>query len=298
MTLHAMDTEVTVVTPTLHGAAAHAARAAVAAVFADAEARFSRFRDDSELASLNRATAPTRVSRPLMAALLRARDHVALTGGRFDPAVGGALIAAGYDRSFGHGLDAATDPPPPPRARFAELGLDPSRSVIDRPAHLQLDLGGMIKGATVDQAARLLPPVAAIEAGGDAVLRGGGPDGDGWYVDVEDPADPVRVLVTLVVRDRAVATSAANRRRWRRGTRWSHHLIDPATGRPAASDLAQVTIVDDTAERAEVLAKAVFIAGARAGRALLDRLPTVGAVLVDRDGGVTLVGAAEVAPDA
>lgn len=297
--LRAMGTTVAVHAPTLSVAGEAAAAAEVAALFATAEARFSRFHPDSELAQLNRATAPFAASPAMMAALARARAYVELTGGRFDPTVGGAMIAAGYDRGFAPGaLDRAAPAAAAPAARFADVTIDLERGVVAKPAHVQLDLGGMIKGATADLAARHLPPIAALDAGGDAVLRGAGPEGDGWYVDVEDPADPSRVVVTLVVHDRAVATSAANRRRWRRGDTWAHHLIDPATGAPATTDLAQVTIVAPSAERAEILAKAVFIAGARAGRALLATMPTIGAVLVDRHGDVELIGPLEVAPDA
>jgi thiamine biosynthesis lipoprotein len=296
----AMGTTIAVHTPTLSVEAEAAAGAAVAAQFAAAEARFSRFRDDSELTSLNRATAPRAVSPDLLAALVRARAYVELTGGRFDPTVGAAVLAAGYDRAFAPGaLDRATAAHPVAPTRFAEIAIDRARGVVTRPPGVQLDLGGMIKGATADLAARALPAIAALDAGGDVVLRGAGPDGTGWEVEVEDPADPARVLLALVVRDRAVATSAANRRRWRRGDTWVHHLIDPATGAPAASDLAQVTIVADSAERAEVLAKAVFVAGARDGAALLATMPTIGAVLVDHRGdGRRCLGPVEVAPDA
>lgn len=175
-------------------------------------------------------------------------------------------------------------------ARFADLELDLATGQVTRPPNLQLDLGGMIKGATVDRAALALPAIAALDAGGDIALRGAGPDGDGWVIDVEDPANPTKVLMSLRVCDGAVATSAANRRRWRVGGGWAHHLIDPALGAPAVTDLAQVTVIADTVERAEVLAKAVFIAGRRAGRELFASAGATGAVLVTRVGEVELVG--------
>ena len=40
-----------------------------------------------------------------------------------------------------------------------------------------------------------------------------------------------------------------------------HHLIDPATGSPAPSDLLRVTVVGSDAVEAEVWAKALYIAG-------------------------------------
>jgi thiamine biosynthesis lipoprotein len=134
-----------------------------------------------------------------------------------------------------------------------------------------------------------------IDAGGDAALRGEGPDGAGWLVDVEDPADARRVVKTLRIRDRAVATSAPNRRRWRTGAGAAHHLIDPRTGAPASSELAQVTVVAPDAEQADVLAKVAFVLGADEGARWLGRRPGIGGVLVLRDGSSLVVGELEVA---
>ena len=65
------------------------------------EARWSRFRPESELSRLN-AEAATAVVVSSDTARLVATAVAAwsLTGGRFDPTTGPALIAAGYDRSF------------------------------------------------------------------------------------------------------------------------------------------------------------------------------------------------------
>ena len=71
-------------------------------------------------------------------------------------------------------------------------------------------------------------------------------------------------------------------------------LIDPRTARPGGSDLAQATVVAQTAELADVLAKTAFLLGAAATRRLFERIPRASFVLVRRDGGVELAGAAEV----
>jgi len=292
-TFRVMDTEVQVVAPLLDDAAEEALAHEVAAIFVAAERRFSRFRADSELSRLNRAIGPTPVSRDMIHALAAARRHVDASGGIFDPAIGAALDAAGYDRSFAGGLDRTTPLATPPPARFADVLVDEAVRVVVRPPHLRIDLGGILKGRTVDRAAARIPAPGFVGAGGDAVLKGAGPDGAGWLVDVEDPGDPSRAIVTLRVRDRAVATSAPNRRRWRVGGGVAHHLIDPRTMSPAASDLEQATAVADTAEDADVLAKVAFLLGAEAGARHLERRGAAG-VLVGRDGVVHLVGDLEV----
>jgi thiamine biosynthesis lipoprotein len=286
---HAMGTEITLSAPELGAAGEWTLARQVVGVFAVAEARFSRFLPSSELSRLNRAVAPVRVSAELFAALRRARRYVDLTAGLFDPAIGGALVACGYDRPLALGLDCGRAAAPSAAARFSELELDPESRTVFRPHHLQLDLGGMIKGHTVDCAAALLPAAGFVDAGGDAALRGA----ERWEVEIEDPHDPERVVGLLRIRDRAVATSAANRRRWSVGGRSQHHLIDPRTARPGSSDLAQATVIAETTELADVLAKTAFLLGRERAVRFLKQLEAVGAVLVGEDGALTVVGDAE-----
>jgi FAD:protein FMN transferase len=278
----AMSTDVAVTT-TAGDEAAIAGR--VAAVFADAERRFSRFRPDSELARLNRTSDAVEVSPELFAALARAHAYMELTGGLFDPGVGATLAALGYDRTFAPGaLDRGAPGRPPPPATFRDVVLDRERRTVRRPEHVHIDLGGMIKGRTVDVAAPLLGGDGAIDAGGDGFARGE------WRIEVEDPVDCEGTIAVLAVRDAAVATSAPNRRSWRVGAARAHHLIDPRTQAPARTDLLQATVVAPRAELADVLAKTAFLLGSDGARRFLERLPGVGGVLARRDAPPLYVG--------
>lgn len=304
MRFRAMGTEVTVHAPS--GDEATIAER-VARCFAEREGRFSRFRPDSELSMLNRAEpmAPVKVSEPMFAALLSARRWHAATDGLFDPGVGASMRALGYDRSFardgaGSALDDAQPAGSAPRGSIRELLLDERERTARRPAHLQVDLGGLVKGRTVDEAVAAVAPTSqgalAVDAGGDAALIAE-PDSEGWLVDLEDPRDARRVLLTLRLRDHCVATSATNRRVWRRGEERMHHLIDPRTGRPSRTDLAQVTVVASTTEAADVLAKVLFLLGERGARRVVAGAADLAAVLVRDDGKVVVLGEVEVDDD-
>lgn len=290
----AMNTDVAVVA-TSADADEESVALRVSGVFRRAEARFSRFRTDSELSRLNRSCRPMRVSRELFDALARARAYVETTNGLFDPAVGGALLGFGYDRSFAPGaLDRQRGATRWLPGHFLDVKLDASDRSVERPAHVQIDLGGMVKGSTVDLAAEHLGGSGAIDAGGDAVLSGLGPDGEPWLVEIEDPANPSRTIASVAGSDCAVATSAANRRSWQIGTSVAHHLIDPRTQSPAVTDLAQATVISGHAELSDVLAKTAFLLGDREGRRFLERQPGTSAVLVRRDGRTSFVGELDV----
>lgn len=86
-----------------------------------------------------------------------------------------------------------------------------------------------------------------------------------------------------------VATSGIGRRSWRGPDGApAHHLLDPATGRPAFTGVVQATALAPTALEAEWRAKAAVLSGPVAAASWL---PHGGLVVCD-DGGQDLVPAA------
>ena len=229
------------------GGAAPAERAAIRALFAAHDARFSRFRADSELTAVNRSASEAVIVSSTFARVLRvALAAAARTDGLVDPTLGGAVEAAGYDRDFDR---LRPDPRPcgrPEPSRRGAVRLD--GRLLRRPSGLRLDLNGVVKALAVDQALSLIggPGLGFVAAGGDVAVRGGA------VVGLADGTS-VRVLAG------GVATSGSAKRRWRRGGREQHHLIAPATGRPAASCWEQVTVAAGSCLAADVAAKAAFL---------------------------------------
>ncbi len=235
--------------------------------FAREERRFSRFRGDSELTRVNRAAgSATRVSRPFAEVLRMALEAAAATDGLFDPTVHDALVAAGYDRDFDEVLAGARGAlhPAVPCGRWPEVEVD--GCLVRPPADVHLDLGGIAKGWTVDRAAEDALaaglPWALVNAGGDLRIAGSAPALD---VAVEDPEHPEEALVRLRLSVGAVATSSVAKRSWGPG---HHHVIDPRTGAPAATELLQASVWAPTCAEAEVLATRALLQGRSAAASL------------------------------
>ena len=197
----------------------------------------------------------------------RAVEAWRLTGGSFDPTVLGDVIRAGYDRSF--------DELPEHTAGGVSVlmtGCSDIRITDDGvrlPAGTGFDPGGIGKGLAADLVVDEVMGAGAagvcINLGGDLRVRGESPTGPArtggsWTVAVEHQwsSEPI---VNLGLSDGAVATSTTLRRRWDVDGEARHHLIDPGTGRPAATDLTLATVVAGEAWVAEVLAKAVLLRG-------------------------------------
>ena len=128
-----------------------------------------------------------------------------------------------------------------------------------------VDLGGIGKGLTLRWAAAALDRAGTadflLEAGGDLVSLGLGPDGNRWRVGIEDPAGGPEPLAVIEVGDGAVATSSTRVHRWTVDGRAVHHLLDPKTGEPASGGLAAVTVAGLDPAWAEVWSKVLFIGG-------------------------------------
>lgn len=255
----------------------------------DLEARWSRFRPDSEVSALNRHPgAPVVVSADTVTLVEHAVAAWELTGGRFDPTVGAAMAAHGYDRTLSELLRGSvpagtTEPVPAPG--LAGTRLDPGLGTVTLARGVRFDPGGIGKGLAADLVARALLDAGAagalVNLGGDLRAAGEPPGASGWVVGVDEPLRPDHELARLALpHGGAVATTSRLRRRWRTLAGEAHHLIDPATGRPADTDTVAVTVVADHAWRAEVLAKALFLAGPSE----LGRHPDVHAIVVTADG--------------
>lgn len=253
------------------------------------EGRWSRFRPDSEVSALNRRSgAPVVVSAATFGLVAHAIAAWRLTEGRFDPTVGAALVALGYDRDFTEVIRSPLPSPPTgdpePAPGSAGIELDPDRSTVTLPAGVSFDPGGIGKGLAADIVTDALLDAGALGAlvnlGGDLRAAGDPPDADGWPVSLPDPLRPGHELARFSLPHGAVATSSRLRRHWSTSTGPAHHLIDPTTGRPAAGDTIAVSVVADRAWRAEALTTALFLNGPDD----LDRCSDAHALVVTADG--------------
>lgn len=230
---------------------------AVRRLFEDRDATFSRFRRASELNRVNARNGRVVSISPLFARMLEhALEAAAKTDGLVDPTLGHALEAAGYDRDFAQLAPVATPAVAGSRGRLGSVRL--GAGLLWVPAGVQLDLNGVVKAVTVDDALSLISGEGFVSAGGDLATRGA--------VDVALPgSDAVRLVAG------ALATSGSVRRRWLRAGVLQHHLIDPRTGRPAESVWEQVSVAGASCLDADIAAKAGFLLSEE-GPDWLDRL--------------------------
>lgn len=232
-------------------------------------AQMSNWEADSDISRFNRLPPGEWMTLPdeMMTVLRAGLDMARLSGGAFDPAIGGLVARWG----FGPGPALSSD----------ELAPSPWQSIeVDGPrarrrAGATLDFSGIAKGYAVDAATDALQARGVrnflLEIGGELIGKGVKPDIQPWWVDMEAPDGLPVPTLRIALCGLSVATSGDYRRFRMEGGRRLSHNIDPASGAPIANDVAAVTILHESAMSADAWATAVTVLGVERGMALATR---------------------------
>jgi thiamine biosynthesis lipoprotein len=283
-------------------AALDAATRVVAAELDALDRACSRFRADSEIATLARAGGGwVTVSDVLIEVLAAALDVARSTDGDVDPTMGADLQRLGYDRDFGELVEishsvCATTPLTyriVRRTTWRDIELDVANRRVRVPAGVVIDLGAVAKAWCADRCARRVASESGvgvlISLGGDIATAGIGPL-QGWVVRVQDTPDSAAgPSCAVVLHDGyAVATSSTLTRSWLRGASRLHHILDPATRLPAEPVWRTVTVAATSCVQANAASTASIVRGRRAPQWLAGI--GVAARFVDAKGVVSSVG--------
>jgi thiamine biosynthesis lipoprotein len=240
------------------------------------ERLLSEWIETSDISAVNREAGrrPVVVGPDLLSVVERSLWASELTGGAFDI----TFAACGHLWDFkelripGEEEIAACLP----RVGFRRLRLDVARSSLFLPgADMRIGISGIAKGYGVDRAAEELEARGIenyiVDGGGDIRLRGSN-IGRPWKVGIADPRRRGKLYSALTLDRGAIVTSGDYESFFEReGVRY-HHILEPATGRPARRSVA-VTVIAPSAMDADALATGLFVIGPQRGLELVEGLP-------------------------
>lgn len=245
---------------------------AIVARLDDLIAQMSHWQADSELCRFNRLTGGSWANlSPDFARVIDASLSLTHTsGGAFSPAMGRLV-----DR-WGFGPPGPVDRAPNaqdvaelmPFCNVARLAWDSSTGRLRQPGGVSLDLSGIAKGYAVDALSALLRAMGArhglVEVGGELAGWGVQPDGQPWWVDLENPVGPSLTPFRIALHGLAVATSGTYIR--------GGHNLDPNTGCPAQSGVLSCSVIHAQAMIADGWASAMSVLGPERGGKLAEKL--------------------------
>ena len=250
---------------------------------------FSHWDPRSELARFNSAPPGFyAVSEPFWTLLNAAMDYADDTDGAVDPTLGALVDLWGFGppgpRPAGDLPTDAEIAEALSRSGWQGLRLNRSMRAVQQIGGMKLDLSGIAKGHAVDRLSERLSGLGAthhlVEIGGELRGRGVKPDGQPWWVELQQPpgSPAPRTLVALF--DLAVATSGDWVRRFEAGGQVYSHTLDGRIGQPIANGVAAVTVLSDTALRADATATALAVMGLEEGGAFAEALDIAAAFVV------------------
>ena len=283
---------VTLVAPTA-GQPAEAVTADIQQTLVRINALMSTWDPQSEISRFNASTSTDwfPISSETLTVVAEAQATSRLTDGAFDITVGPLVDLWGFGPS---------DRPPgvPDADELAAtrsfVGHERLEVRADPPAlrksdpRLRIDLSAIAKGYGVDQVAAVLDTHGytdyLVEIGGEMRLAGHNDRGQQWQIAVEQPLPDQRSVHRVFgATDTGVATSGDYRNFFQIGEERYAHGIDPRTGRPVPWTLGSVTVLAESAMRADALATALMILGPDDAMALA-RSENIAALLLVREG--------------
>ncbi|TAJ07545.1 MAG: FAD:protein FMN transferase [Nitrospirae bacterium] len=245
----------------------------------------------SELSRVNAAAGrePVAVSPDTLLILQRSLEIAKLTDGGFNIVVGPAIQAWSVTERQRVPSDMELEALRP-LLDLAQLRLDRkgSTAFLAKPG-MRVDVGGIGKGFAADRAVMVMQRAGAtagvVALSGDIKTFGRLPDGRPFPFGIQHPRKEGALLARLDLQDEAISTAGDYERFFEReGIRY-HHILDPKTLKQARG-CQSVTIVATEGIMADGLDTGIFVMGPEAGMALIERLPGVEGVIVDREGRV------------
>ena len=266
-------------------AVAHEAAAAASNEIARIEARYSRYRSDSELSRINavgKVGGSVEVDAETAGLIDYAYACYRKSDGLFDITSG--LLRGAWDFSSGNlpSRDAIAELLP--RIGLDKVGWSAPRLTFEI-AGMELDLGGIGKEYAVDRAAGICAAMGVqhglVDLGGDIRALGPLPDGSPWKIGIRHPRNPAQPMATIDLVSEALATSGDYERFIEVEGRRYCHILNPNTGWPVRG-LSSVSVISRDCLVAGSLATVAMLKG-RGGIAWLR---SVGArhLYLDQDG--------------
>ena len=271
---HAMASDCAV-----HVQAETPAASAMIAIAAEAEvgrieARYSRYRADSELKRINdvaTAGGATDIDPETAGLIGYAMACFQSSGGAFD-------ITSGLLRQAWNFKGSRLPEQREIEALLSRIGLDKVTLSDGRlsfaQAGMELDFGGLGKEYAADRAAEVCCEMGArhgfVDLGGDIRVIGPQSDGEAWRIGIRDSRDGSAVVAEVALHRGALATSGDYERFIEVAGRRYCHILDPRTGWPARG-LSSVTVISERCLVAGSLATSAMLKGGK-GCAWLESL--------------------------
>lgn len=242
-------------------------------------------------------TDTVKVDQELLDFLLYAKKMCIETKSETNIALGSVLKIWHDYREEGIKDESAAMLPNKTELENAGLHTDIENLIIDRKngeitfrdTQLQLDVGGIAKGYSVEKVAQYGKKIGMtnflLNVGGNICAVGGKLDGTPWTIGIQDPSskDQSEYIQTVKIKDMSVVTSGDYQRFYVvKGKRYCH-IIDPDDFYPA-NFFASVSVIARDSGKADTYSTALFNMDYPTGKKLVEDDPELEAMWITQNG--------------
>jgi thiamine biosynthesis lipoprotein len=247
----------------------------------------SNYKPDSELSQVNRQAGlqPIKVSPETLEVIKASIYYSQLSDGAFDVTIAPLVKSWGFFKKQGRVPSQEEIQSKRALVDYKQIAIDEKESMVflKRPL-MEIDLGAIAKGYGVDKAVEELKKAgitaALVNLSGNIYAMGKPPDKPEWEVGVKDPKSKEEITGVISLKDKAISTSGNYENYFIIDGKRYGHLIDPKTGHPIDNKLLSVTVVAANAMATDALSTAIFILGKEVGKALIEKLDNVDAIII------------------
>ncbi|RKX93575.1 MAG: FAD:protein FMN transferase [Spirochaetes bacterium] len=239
--------------------------------------------------NVNAGIKPVKVSNDTFAVIKKGLEIAALGDGYFDITIGPVVSLWGIGTDSAHVPGNSELKKALSKVDYHKVLLDEEmQTVYLKDPGMSLDLGGIAKGWAADRIQNFLVSNGVergiINLGGNVLVIGSKTVKDPWRVGVQNPEDSRGSYIGIIEADnKAVVTSGKYERYFVENGHRYHHIFDPFTGYPVENDLISVTIVATESVVADAFSTLVFVLGRKRGMALIEEVPFVDALIVNKE---------------
>lgn len=151
---------------------------------------------------------------------------------------------------------------------FQNLRFDASQRKLGfEKSAMEINLGGIGKGYTLDQCAKHLVENEVdsflMHSGRSSVVARGVPNrsSDAWKICLRHPIQRDVPIADIFLRNQALSTSGIQRQGFYSGGKLIGHILDPRTGHPPNHCVLSATVIAPSTAQADALSTAFFVMG-------------------------------------
>jgi len=243
------------------------------------EKLLSTFSDDTPINKINRNAGikPVKTSGEIFRLIDRSLKISELTDGVFDITY--------YAENDSDELETVATKTAVRQANYQNVVLDANeQTVFLKEKGMRIGFGANIRGYAADRAKYILQMQGVsngvINADGDLLTWGAGPDNEPWTIATADPAQKSLPYAKVEIGNLAIATSLNAEKHTAIINKKYLSAINPKKGFPV-SGIKSVSIVSTSAEFADAMATPVMSIGINAGLYLINQLNQMACIIMD-----------------